>query len=239
MRTLLQKEAEQALLDAERELVDRSAEATRLQSYMQRLEDGISGKTKSVESMKARIQSLSEELEAVQQVIAAKKRGREFKEAVTKEKSLCSQIKQTEQGVQSQITFLEGSKRYLHAKKNEQAIAEQFVENVKKLVEEKVKGLEKVKVQEVELSIVEFEDLLEKAKQLIRDSANYMKEAEELAEKLAQDTTIPQPTRQREILTTILRATEELVEECIGHHNDAKAFVLHLEKSQTKESLAK
>ena len=227
----LQEEAEQSLLDAERELVDRSAEATRLQSYIQRLANSVPERTRRIESARAIHSRLSEELEEVRQVAATMKRGREFKEAEEKIKSLCSQIKQSEAGVQTQIRSLEKTKMNIQTYKDEQTKAEQLVEETERLVEEKIKQLNEVKYLERKLSVVELEELLEKAKRLVGDSVEYTKEAGQLVDKLVQDTTIPQPTRQREILTTMLRTTRELVEECGRQSKDAQAFVSHFRKT--------
>lgn len=226
----LHEEAEQSLLDAERELVDRSAEVTRLQSHMQRLEDSVPERTRRIESARAIHSRLSEELEEARQVAATMKRGREFREAEQKEKSLCSQISQSESDVQTQIRSLEKTKMSVQTIKDKQTKAEQLVEEAERLVEERTKQLDEVKRLESKLSVVELEELLVKAKQLVEDSAGHAREAEQLADKLAQDTTIPQPTRQREILTIMLHTTRELVEECGRQSKDAQAFVSHLEE---------
>ena len=226
---VLREEAEQSLLDVERELVDRSAEATRLQSYMQRLENSVPERTRRIESARAIHSRLSEELKEVRQVAATMKRGREFREAEEKEKSLRSQISQSEAGVQTQIRSLEMTKRNIQTCKDEQANTELLVKETERLVEEKTKHLDEVKRLESKLSVVELEELLEKANQLVGDSVEYTREAGQLVDKLVQDTTIPQPTRQREILTTMLRTTRELVEECGRQSKDAQAFVSHLE----------
>ena len=227
---VLHEEAEQSLLDAERELVDRSAEVTRLQSHMQRLEDSVPERTSRIKSARATHSRLSEELEEVRQVAATMKRGRGFREAEEKEKSLCSQISQSEVGVQTQIRSLEMTKRNIQTFKDKQTKAEQLVEEAERLVEERTKQLDEIKRLESKLSVVELEELLEKAKHLVGNSAVYAREAGQLVDKLVQDTTIPQPTRQREILTTMLRTTRELVEECGRQSKDAQAFVSHLEE---------
>ena len=226
----LYEEAEQSLLDAERELVDRSAEVTRLQSHMQRLEDSVPERTRRIKSAGATLARLSEELEEVRQVAATMKRGRGFREAEEKEKSLCSQISQSEVDVQTQIRSLEMTKRNIQNIKDKQTKAEQLVEEAERLVEERTKQLDEIKRLESKLSVVELEELLEKAKHLVGNSAVYAREAGQLVDKLVQDTTIPQPTRQRKILTTMLRTTRELVEECGRQSKDTKAFVSHLEE---------
>lgn len=226
---VLREEAEQSLLDAERELVDRSAEATRLQSYKQRLENSVPERTRRIESARAIHSRLSEELEEVRQVAATMKRGRELRGAEEKEKSLRSQISQLELGVQTQTRSLEATNENIQACKDEHAKAEQLVEEAERLVEERTKQLDEVKRLESKLSVVELEELLEKAKQLVGDSAGHAKEAGQLVDKLVQDTTIPQPTRQREMLTTMLHSTRELVEECGKQQKDAQAFVSYLE----------
>lgn len=230
---VLQEEAEQSLLDSERELVDRSAEATRLRSHIQRLENIAleRNRQRHIESARAIIEGLSEKLEEVRQAAATMKRGRELRKAEEKQKLLCSQIRQAKLGVQTQIRYLDVTKRNIQDYKDVLAEVEQLVGEIERLVGERTKQLDEVKRLDIniKLSVVELEELLVKAKQLVEDSAGHAREAEQLADKLAQDTTLPQPTRQREILTTMLRATRELVEDCGRQSKDAQAFVSHLE----------
>jgi len=218
------------LIEAQETLNYQSKKSKSLQIRIQSWNGQISADVRSLEASRTRFNSLNEELKGVQENKGTL-RGKQRKQAELRENRLEMEIKDAELRVKLRTNGLRDGERKVNQLKEELEETDQLIREAKQLVEKREQLLTDAKQLEMEqLPDEELANNLMKAKQLVSDSAGWLENAKRLADKLAEDTTIPQPVVQHDIIAGMLRTTQELVEECAGQLDIANQFVEHFKQ---------